>query len=198
MRRVIKIGGSLLLRDSLAETIQGWAVAQPPAETIAIVGGGELIDAVRRLDAAHHCDQAWVHWQCIGLLRTTFEWLGSQLKDWQLHSTIEHFENLRRPSEMSSFTPASGFHLVAVESFYHVGVDSPLPLDWTTTTDAISAWLAVLLDADELVLLKSCDVDESVSLDQLATQGVVDRAFPILAGDLRSVRFVNFAGEIDR
>jgi aspartokinase-like uncharacterized kinase len=199
MRRVIKIGGSLLPQDSLAETIQSWTDAQPPAETVAIVGGGELIDAVRRLDDAHGFDPAWVHWHCVGLLRTTFRWLGDQLLGWQLHATDRQFEELRmRQPRTGSPTRSERCHLVAVDSFYHVGKESPLPEDWTTTTDAIAGWLAVLLDADELVLLKSCDVDDSVSLAELADQGVVDGALPMFADQLRRVRFVNFRREIFR
>ncbi|QDV86578.1 protein kinase [Stieleria magnilauensis] len=191
MRRVIKIGGSLLLRDALSDSIQAWAVRQPPAQTIGIVGGGELIDAVRRLDAAFPSPSSWLHWQCVGLLRTTFEWLGPQLDGWQLESTPEQFERLKRSPECHS-------HLVAVDAFYHAATETPLPEDWTTTTDAIAGWLSILVGADELVLLKSCDVDASRSLAELAGQGVVDAALALLADQLPPIRFVNLAAEADR
>ncbi|QDV46372.1 hypothetical protein Enr13x_62810 [Stieleria neptunia] len=191
MRRVIKIGGSLLLRDALSDSIQAWAVRQPPAQTIGIVGGGELIDAVRRLDAAFPSPSSWLHWQCVGLLRTTFEWLAPQLSGWHIESTPEQFERLRR-------FPECHHHLVAVDAFYHAATPSPLPEDWTTTTDAIAGWLSILIGADELVLLKSCDVDTSRSLSELARQGVVDAALPMLADRLPPVRFVNLAAEADR
>jgi aspartokinase-like uncharacterized kinase len=189
MRRVIKIGGSLLRTDRLAQTLDAWIARQPPAQTIAIVGGGELIDAVRRLDAQYHCDTVWVHWQCIALLQTTFQWLSWQLDGWQLHSTADEFERLRK----SEGTTAETNHLVAVDSFYHQHTESPLPLDWTTTTDAIAGWLSILTGADELVLLKSCDVDAAMSLSDLADQGVIDGALPSLAADLCPVRCVNLA-----
>ncbi len=191
MRRVIKIGGSLLLRDALSDSIQAWVSGQPPAQTIGIVGGGELIDAVRRLDAAVPSPSSWVHWQCVGLLRTTFEWLGPQLDGWHLASTPEQFERLKRCPECRS-------HLAAVDAFYHAATESPLPEDWTTTTDAIAGWLSILIGADELVLLKSCDVDGSRSLTELARQGVVDAALALLADQLPPVRFVNLAAEADR
>lgn len=183
-----------MLRDSLAQELDSWIATQPPAETIAIVGGGELIDAVRRLDAQHHHDAAWVHWQCVGLLRTTFQWLSWQLDSWQLHSTADEFEQLCKSGEKAAVTS----HLVAVDSFYHEQTESPLPLDWTTTTDAIAGWLSILIGADELVLLKSCDVDATMSLTQMADHGVIDGAFEILADDLCPVRFVNFAAENQR
>mgnify|MGYP001815683409 FL=1 len=187
MRRVIKIGGSLLRRESLVQAIDSWIATQSPAQNIAIVGGGELIDAVRRLDARFHCDAAWVHWQCVALLQTTYQWLSCQLEGWQLHATTSEFEQLQK----TDGTTVVGNHFVAVDSFYHQGTQSPLPLDWTTTTDAIAGWLSILTDADELVLLKSCDVDHAIPLAQLAEQGVIDRALPTLAADLGPVRFVN-------
>jgi len=191
MRRVIKIGGSLLQHDSLAKSIQSWVLTQPPAQTIAIVGGGVLLDAMRQLDVVSPSPPSWVHWQCIGLLRTTYEWLGRQLCDWQLVSTAEQFGRLRSRRDFRCY-------LVAVDSFYHLETDSPLPEDWTTTSDAIAGWLSVLLEADELVLLKSIDVDASLSLIELSRQGVVDSALPMLDGDLPKVRFVNFASEMNR
>lgn len=194
MRRVIKIGGSLLRRDRLAQTLDAWIAGQPPAQTIAIVGGGELIDAVRRLDAQYHCDTAWVHWQCIALLQTTFQWLSWQLDGWQLHSTTGEFERLcKAGGTVADGTTVATNHLVAVDSFYHQQTESPLPLDWTTTTDAIAGWLSILTGADELVLLKSCDVDDAMSLSELADQDVIDGALPSLAADLCPVRCVNLA-----
>ena len=50
-RRVIKLGGSLLLRNSLRRDVLNWLSNQPPAKNIVIVGGGKIIDAVRDLDA---------------------------------------------------------------------------------------------------------------------------------------------------
>lgn len=216
MRRVIKIGGSLLLQDSLAGKLQSWVDQQPPGETIAIVGGGELIDTMRRLDAAHRCDPSWVHWQCIALLRTTFDWFGQQLDDWQICSTVDQFQrlvqqgqhrvennsrralrarNIQQSDARSESTPTFTNHLVAVDSFYYPGIETPLPEDWTTTSDAIAGWLSVLLNADELVLLKSCDVDETAPLAELAARGVIDAVLPSFADLLPKVRFVNFATE---
>lgn len=204
MRRVIKIGGSLLRRDGVVGCLQNWLREQPPAETLAIVGGGEMIDAVRRLDDASACDPAWLHWQCVGLLQFTFQWIGRQLDDWQLHATPDQFTDLIGRLESSrqqgdglnsDLPPMSVNHLIDVNSFYRPGQSAPLPEDWTTTTDAIAGWLAVIVDADELVLLKSCDVDENISLIELADRGVIDRALSGLADRVPPIRFVNFAAE---
>ncbi|MCA9136589.1 MAG: hypothetical protein KDB00_07515 [Planctomycetales bacterium] len=201
---MIKIGGSLLRQNDLVCNLQNWLCQQTSAETLAIVGGGEMIDAVRRLDATFACDPAWLHWQCVGLLQFTFHWLGRQLDDWQLHATPDQFSDLtrqlqqtRQPRDVTApdGSQDSAKHLIDVNSFYRAGLSSPLPEDWTTTTDAIAGWLAILVDADELVLLKSCDVDETKSLAELADEGVIDRALLTLADQLPPIRFVNFAAE---
>jgi len=186
MRRIIKIGGSLLMRDDLVATLDDWIARQPAAQNIAIVGGGELIDAVRRLDRLHRCDPARVHWRCVELLRTTFDWLADQLSGWQLHSTTDQFNALR-------WQTGSGKHLVAVDTFYGIDSDAGLPLSWDTTTDAIAGWLAILLKADELVLLKSCRPPAWSRLNDLAGRGFVDAALPQLADRLPPLRMVDFA-----
>ncbi|MCO8125213.1 protein kinase [Stieleria sp. TO1_6] len=201
MRRVLKIGGSLLLQESLIETLQSWLQSQPPAQTIAIVGGGELIDAIRRLDARHPADPSWVHWQCVGLLRTTFEWTSAQLSQWSTCSTRQQFQRLKSQASNSAVVGSqsqSSVTLVAVDSFYQSGDDPPLPEDWTTTTDAIAGWLAIMLAADELVLLKSCAIEDGLSITELAERGVVDAALPGLADQLPPLRLIDFATEMNR
>jgi aspartokinase-like uncharacterized kinase len=186
MRRIIKVGGSLLLRDQLAAKLDAWVRLQPPAQNVAIVGGGELIDAMRRLDERFHRDAEWVHWRCVDLLGTTHDWLGDQLPGWHRRSTAEQFREL---CSMEGFEN----HLVRVDSFYRPESGAGLPLSWDTTTDAIAGWLAIVLNADELVLLKSCEPPAWSHLDELAAAGFVDAALPRLVDRLPRLRLVNFA-----
>ncbi|KAA5544304.1 protein kinase [Roseiconus nitratireducens] len=191
MQRVIKIGGSLLLQRGLVPALQRWDRQQAAGENIYIVGGGEIIDAVRRLDARYPADPVEMHWLCVDLLRVTFEMLAGQLPDWSRWKTRDQFRQL------SVDPPNGGAHLVCVDAFYHRGCEAPLPESWETTTDAIAGWLAVLLGADELVLLKSCDADSDRPLRGLADAGIVDTALPDLADRLGRVRLVNFLALLD-
>ena len=95
MRRVIKLGGSLLESESIAERFANWLALQPPAQNITIVGGGEIIDAMRRLDQRFSLDQAWTHWHCVDLLRTTHGVLASELADWTPIGSRTGFAALR-------------------------------------------------------------------------------------------------------
>ena len=190
MRRVLKIGGSLLSDASLPGRLDTYAASLPPAETFAIVGGGELIDAMRGLDARFCCNASRIHWRCVDLLRTTFEILGDQLPAWRKITTREQFVASRD-------NPAGVPQLVSVDTFYFSGCGAPLPENWSTTTDAIAGWLAMILGADELVLLKSCKVDSNQTLIEMSRDGIIDEALPTLAQRLCPLRFEDFRRPID-
>ena len=64
----------------------------------------------------------------------------------------------------------------------------PVSLEsWDTTTDAIAAVLAKHIGATELILLKSCEVDQRLTLAELAEAEIVDRSFPAAAVGIKSV-----------
>jgi aspartokinase-like uncharacterized kinase len=178
-RRVVKLGGSLLRRADLPERLSVWLAAQPPGETLVIVGGGELIDAMRRLDAVRPVDPATMHWRCVRLLRGTFETVRDWFPSWHVIESAAAFE---AAIERGFATDAPT--LISVPAFYHPGsaADSPpLPEDWRTTTDAIAGRLAVQVRAARVVLLKSCPVDPSADISELSRRGVVDQAIAGIA-----------------
>jgi aspartokinase-like uncharacterized kinase len=194
MRRVIKVGGSLLTRRDLITALPNWIAAQPPAENLCLVGGGQLIDAIRRLDELHPGDPEKIHWLCVGLLQVTHEWVASWF-NWTVIDAQEDFD-ISLSNGFSDATPT----LVAPSAFYRFETNSqlnvPLPNDWRTTTDSIAAWLAIRCEADELVLLKSCQVDAGATPQQLADQGVVDEYFPTIAPRVPSIRIERLRPEL--
>ncbi|MEM0927398.1 MAG: protein kinase, partial [Planctomycetota bacterium] len=195
--RVLKIGGSLLTHPELPRRLNDWLDQQPPAVNAAIIGGGELIDAMRRLDRLSPIEPAALHWQCVDLLQITYRWFAGQLDDWQKVCIHETFE---ARFQVASQASAEARILVAVESFYRPEpAEAPairckmprLPTTWATTTDAIAGGLAICLGAAELVLFKSCPVATGATLAELAQAGVVDEALPLLQESLPAIRFVN-------
>jgi len=184
-RQVIKLGGSLLNRPSLAEDLQAWLSLHPARQTGLVIGGGQIIEAVRRLDAVHHLDARGLHWHCVDLMHATFK-IGSEL--------LDDFVPLDDPPSLERWLadpvddPARA--LVSPRCFYrrdrHPDV---LPQDWSTTSDSIAALLAGRIAADRLVLLKSCEVDPAAPIDSLSAAGIVDEAFSATLGD------VSFTGE---
>ncbi len=83
--------------------------------------------------------------------------------------------------------------LVHVRAFYPADQNAAaysLPIGWDTTSDSLAALLALVVEADELVLIKSCKVSEQpvMNWQQLAERGVVDRAFPAIAEFVKQIR----------
>ncbi|MFK8114288.1 MAG: hypothetical protein AB8B91_18955 [Rubripirellula sp.] len=196
MRRVIKVGGSLLLREDLLQALPAWLERQTPAANLLIFGGGEVIDAIRHLDQIRPGDPADTHWMCVGLLDVSFE-LAARWFDWRfLDSTDDFAQACKSEFKASEGSASSQPILIRVRSFYnrqiHQRESLSLPLDWTTTTDAIAAFLAIETDADELVLLKSCAVDARFDVQQLAQAGIVDEALPGIADRVKSIRVEQF------
>lgn len=54
-----------------------------------------------------------------------------------------------------------------------------VPSSWSVTSDSIAAWLAGRLNAERLVLVKSCDPPaQPMDAREMAELGIVDAAFP--------------------
>ena len=55
--------------------------------------------------------------------------------------------------------------------------EKTLAMSWDITSDSLAAWLASVLGADRLALVKSCDIAVDATIGYLAQQGIVDRGF---------------------
>lgn len=190
--RVVKLGGSLLTQAKLVPALSAWIEAQSPsAQTLVIVGGGEIVDAVRTLDQQSPLPPDQAHWLCIDLLRVTFRYTAQLFTQWQTIESTDELQSLLA-------RPRPGTNLVAVDAFYRreTPADWPkkwqtasemLPHDWRTTSDALAALLAVHAQAIELVLLKSCEVPQA-DIQELARRGIVDDAITRLADRIPEIR----------
>lgn len=182
MRRVVKVGGSLLSRPNLPSDLDRWLVQQTSAETAVIVGGGARVDAVRRSDQLAPGNQIDIHWKCVDLLEQTRNHMAT-LIDWDTVSTSEELDRC-----IDVGFPSDRPTLVSVCSFYDRRTRVDVPLDWRTTSDTIAAILAIRAKADELVLLKSCEVDPCADIQSLADRGIVDEALPQVGQDIALIR----------
>ena len=60
--RVIKLGGSLLEWPGMPVAFRRWLARQAPAASVLIAGGGQIVEALRQLDAALGLSQETMHW----------------------------------------------------------------------------------------------------------------------------------------
>ena len=191
MRRIIKIGGSILLRDDLVTNVNQWLAAHPADETMIIIGGGKLIDAVRELDQQHPMPPQQTHWMCVDLLTATASF-AAVLFGWPLITTEQEWNvAMQKGKTFPNLSPPALPTVITPNVFYNKNkgiTEIGAPNDWRTTSDTIAALLSRRVEADELVLLKSCPVASKMSPMQLAEAGIVDEAFPEVAKELKSIR----------
>jgi aspartokinase-like uncharacterized kinase len=144
------------------------------------VGGGDLVEAIRKLDAIHVLGEKNSHWHCVRTLRITAA-IVSDL-----------FPEAKPAPREPDATPG----LFLLDAEWLLDQDArrsvrPLPETWEVTTDSIAARAAVLHGATELVLLKSALPERIGGLRSHADQGYVDAHFPICAKSLLRIRLVN-------
>lgn len=181
---VVKIGGSLLLRPDLAAAIANWlrqwlADRLPHTQVNLVVGGGAMVDAFRQLDAIHSLDPVDLHWQCVAALRHTSEIVASMIPKCVVIDSVESFNSHRQSAT------AVGCFVIIADTFYNSASGDRLPCDWTTTSDSIAALLANKIDADRLILLKSCDIPPNIDLREAARRGFVDPVLPTIISERR-------------
>lgn len=188
---VFKLGGSCLTNADWPSRLRGWLRKQPPAIYIGIVGGGELIEALRDLDRIHRLNTRQLHWRCIRLLDATFEIAVELVSEFAALRSREQLAGLlQKKLEVSGQRVA----WLRIASFYNdvdVLVNEPMPSeDWSTTTDTLALLLARELHADRCVLLKSCPVDHLTTLQDAVDEGIVDPESIRFGDDGTRVEFV--------
>ncbi len=187
--RVIKLGGSLLNWPETPARIQSWIRCQPPMANLWIVGGGQLVDAVRQFDGMFSLDDETAHWICIDLMSINLRLVQGWFPDWPLVSTFDR-HGFSQPSS-SGLNCLFDFGAYISRNKPDDLSETSLPANWSTSSDSCSAWLANNLQADELVLLKSCQMDTDQDLVRMTAEGVVDPCFAGLARTIPQVRIEN-------
>lgn len=181
--RVVKLGGSLLGLAGLETHLRDWLSRQAAARDVLIVGGGAAADAVRSAQRSHGFDDVDAHWRAIDAMSRNVRQLAPRLAEMRLVDDIDDVADLIRGRLV--FDPRR--FLLDVEP---TRPGTRLPLGWEATSDSISARVAEVLGADELVLLKSALPDGATFLAEWSTGGYVDAHFPLAASGLH-VRCVN-------
>lgn len=193
MVRVIKLGGSLLDLPDLTTRLRRFIDSQCDSRALLIVvGGGKIVDAVRHYDLIHSIDPVASHWLCVDLMHSTAQLLQVLLPDFPLLAdTCELSAFVSTESNAVVDSAVRRVAIVSPLSFYSRSLNAQsLPVGWQTTSDSISAFLATMLRADELILLKSTDDSKVASQDNLE-QSLTDEAFPSVVPEWLKVRIVN-------
>ncbi len=152
-----------------------------------MIGGGPWADLVRDADARFSLGEAPCHWLCLRLMSVTARLAQHLLPEAAL---VDDWSKLQ-----DSLGTTGGLTIVDVlpliAEHERVSRTAPLPHSWDVTSDSIAAWLAVQVQARELVLLKSCLPPAGMSRHEAASDSYVDRHFPLAAKSLGVVRCVS-------
>jgi aspartokinase-like uncharacterized kinase len=194
---VAKVGGSLLSRPDLASQLRNWLNEELTTHVnthyVLVVGGGRLVDAIREIDAMTSLGDATVHWICIELMDVTSRILSNLIPELTVVDRFRHLAERTAQPGITLFCPAEFMTKIEPNS-----AGTRLPANWSVTSDSIAGRLAIVLAADELVVIKSAappPIPESIRekwLGDLAAQGYVDRFLPDLAHELPPARCAVF------
>ncbi|MBF6649252.1 uridylate kinase [Methylobacter sp. BlB1] len=162
---VIKLGGSLAESGVLVACLN--AIERKYADGVVIVpGGGAFADQVRLAQQHWRFDDGVAHAMAL-LAMQQMALLFKGLKPaFSIAGSIAGIQAQSARQKTVIWSPD-------IAELDKAGIQA----SWDITSDSLAAWLAAMLSADELILVKSAVIDADLDIDKLAEQGIVDKAF---------------------
>ncbi len=163
---VVKLGGSLADSDELAAWLD--VIANDGAGKVVLVpGGGRWANAVRAAQKREGFDDRVAHRKALGAMETFGRTLCKVRGDLVEASSEGAIHSALASGKAAVWMPAE-----------MVVADTSIPQNWDVTSDSLAAWLAGVLEADLLVLLKSVTVTEpEMSAIEMQEKNWVDPCF---------------------
>lgn len=165
---VVKLGGSLNNDPRLPDWLE--LLVQLGGGRVAVVcGGGSFADEVRRSQAHWRFDDLPAHNMAVlAMAQTTY--LAQALNP-RLHLTTSK-DGIRKVLH--------GGHTALWLPLELMRAQADTDTNWDVASDSIALDLARELNAERLVVVKSCAIDPMASLVELVQVGILDRRFASL------------------
>lgn len=174
--KIIKLGGSLLSSGGLSACLTT-IIERYDKQIVIVAGGGSFADQVRQAQQDFQFNDYCAHAMALLAMQQT-AWLIKGLEPrFVLADSIDSIKQL------------AANHIVLWLPNLSELNKANVPATWAITSDSLAAWLAKMLNADELLLIKS--IDSPLNLVQLQEQGIVDQAFCDMAQGV-SVRVLHY------
>lgn len=166
---IVKLGGSLCQDPLLADWLDELS-ALGGGRVVIVPGGGDFADAARLAQAEWRFDDVSAHNMAIlGMGQFAFM-LKGMCPDLVLASDEQALVDAVRSGRVALWMPLALLRRDADEI-----------TSWDVTSDSLSLWLANRLNAERVILVKSCAIPVAEEWQALADCGIVDRRFPSLA-----------------
>lgn len=166
---VVKLGGSLSTEPALPAWLD--LLVQCGGGRVTVVcGGGAFADEVRR---------AQTHWQFDDLSAHNMAVLAMAQTAYLMHGLNPALQIARSKSDIRRVLQHGKTALWFPYELQREQADANTT--WDTTSDSIALDLARRLNAERLVVVKSCPIDAAASLTRLAHEGTLDARFCALA-----------------
>ena len=176
---VVKVGGGLLSKAGALDLVTEALTAFSPRRRLVIVpGGGPFADAVRTMFRRIKIGEDAAHWMAV---------LGMDQYAHALTARLPGAVLVEQQAEIAAARQAGRLPVLA--PYRWVRAADPLPHTWDITSDSIAAWLAGMLGARRIVLIKPAGGDPRKLVDPLFIRTLPPAVehFIITADDLRQL-----------
>ncbi|MCG7404227.1 MULTISPECIES: amino acid kinase family protein [Caballeronia] len=172
---VVKIGGSLSHDPALREWLTRlWEVGG--GRVVIVPGGGDFADAVRQYQQEWHFDDLAAHNMCLLAMAQYAILMQGVVPELVLASNEDRIRRALRDGRVAVWVPTDLMRSTP---------DSMT--NWETTSDSLAAWLSTSLNAERLMIVKSCEVEANAPLEALTSKGILDRRFAAYVRDANYV-----------
>lgn len=183
---IVKIGGSLSGDPLLPDWLELLAKLGGGRVTV-VCGGGTFADEVRRVQAHWAFDDLAAHNMAVLAMAQTAYQFNALNPMLQLTTSKTDIRRVLQKGRTAMWLP------------FELQRDEPdANSTWDATSDSIALDLARKLNAERMVVVKSCTIDPMLSLAQLGDAGVVDRRFATLSEGTSFPIEILHKSELDR
>ena len=166
---IVKLGGSLCADPILPQWLD--LLAQLGGGRVTLVGGGgTFADEVRRLQSHWQFNDLAAHNMAVLAMAQTAYQLNAMNPALQLASSRSDIRRVLHKGQTALWLP---FELQREQA--------DAQTSWDVTSDSLALDLARRLNAERMVVIKSCRIEPKATLAQLSEEGIVDKRFASLA-----------------
>ncbi len=163
---IIKLGGSLSHSDALVNCLNTLELNYQGRAVVIVPGGGAFADQVRLAQQRWQFDDTTAHHMALLAMQQMALMFKGLKPDLAIAPTVAEIQKQLNRQKTVIWSPD-------IAELDNAGI----PASWDISSDSLAVWLAKTLSATELILIKSAAIDADLSLQQLAEQHIVDKAF---------------------